>query len=79
MALRGPTRSSQVPNSAADTPRNTMATLKTHPMVLSDQSPAVDAVIPMERDSGMLKTLNAYACPIERWTARAAGGTRHLL
>jgi hypothetical protein len=29
--------------------------------------------------NGSLKTLKAYAWPIERWTAKAAGGINHLL
>ena len=75
MALRGPTRSTQRPNVAAERPRKTMATLKTQPMVLSFQSFSADWLPPMSRDSGRLNTLNAYACPMERWIASAAGGT----
>ena len=56
-----------------------MATLNTQPMVLNDQSPADDAVIPSVRESGMLNTLNAYAWPMDRCTASAAGGTRQRL
>ena len=36
--MRGPTRSSQAPNVAADNPRNTIARLNTHPIVGMDQS-----------------------------------------
>src|SRR5438874_396159 len=52
IAFRGPTRSNHAPNVAADRPRNTIATLKTQPMVLSFQSPGADWVPPMSRDSG---------------------------
>src|SRR5262249_26583342 len=49
--------------------------LNTHPIVLSFQSPGPESAPPCSLDSGRLKTLNAYACPIERWIASAAGGT----
>ena len=35
--------------------------------------------MPMTRVSGRLKTLKAYAWPMERWMARAAGGTSQRL
>ena len=43
-----------------------MATEKIQPMVLSFQSSGADSVSPCSRESGRLKTLNAYACPIDR-------------
>ncbi len=54
-----------------------MAMLNTQPMVLSFQSSGAECVTPMRCESGRLKTLNAYAWPIERWIASAAGGTSH--
>src|SRR5690349_6437815 len=78
IAFLGPTRSTQRPNTAAERPRNTIATLKTQPIVLSFQSPGADSAPPINRESGRLKTLNAYACPIDKWIASAAGGIRHL-
>jgi hypothetical protein len=66
IAFRGPARSSHAPNTAADSPRNTIAALKTQPIVLSFQSPGADVVTPRTRDNGRLNTLNAYACPIDR-------------
>src|SRR5215831_8409406 len=75
IARRGPTRSSHAPKTAAETPRKTIARLNTQPIVLSLQSSGADAFPPINCDSGKLKTLNAYAWPIERWIARAAGGT----
>ena len=56
-----------------------MAMLNTQPRVLSFQSSGAEWVTPIAWLSGMLKTLNAYACPIERWMARAAGGTSQRL
>src|SRR5690242_11638314 len=75
IALRGPTRSSHGPNSAAESPRNTIAMLNTQPIVLNFQSPVADFVTPSECDRGRLNTLKAYAWPIDRWMAKAAGGT----
>ena len=75
IARRGPTLSSQRPNAAADKPRNTIAVLKTQPIVLSFQSPGAESLPPRSRESGRLNTLNAYACPMDRWIASAAGGT----
>ena len=54
-----------------------MATLKIQPMVVSFQSSLAGWSMPMSVDNGRLKTLNAYACPMERWMASAAGGMRH--
>ena len=34
---------------------------------------------PKRSTSGILKTLKAYTCPMDRWMARAAGGMSHLL
>ena len=61
IARRGPTRSSQAPNTAADNPRKTMARLNTQPIVLNFQSSGADVVPPCNRDNGRLNTLNAYA------------------
>ena len=52
-----------------------MAMLKIQPSVVSFQSSGADSVMPMTRVSGMLKTLKAYAWPMHRWIASAAGGT----
>src|SRR5512138_1626208 len=70
-ALRGPARSSQPPNSAADRPRNTKnsvyitvtsVTLQSQLVVVSASSNdmslhTVDLVIPIARDSGSQNTL----------------------
>lgn len=72
---RGPTCSSHLPAKAADKPRNTIASEKIQPREVSDQSSAADCVMPITLVSGPLNTENAYAWPIQRWTARAAGGT----
>src|SRR5512146_965012 len=79
IARRGPTRSSHAPNAAADSPRNTIAVLKIQASVASDQSLGAEALPPMSRERGILKTLNAYTWPIERWIASAAGGTSQRL
>src|SRR4030095_13736281 len=79
LAFRGPAPSSQRPKVNAERPRKTMATLKIQPIVVSGQSPGADSVLPISRESGRLKTLNAYTCPMHRWIASAAGGTRHRL
>src|SRR5437870_4326681 len=78
-ALRGPSRSTQAPNSAADDPRNTKNSVYIAPSVRTDQSPGADFVIPMARLSGSQNTLNPYAMPIDKWTASAAGGTSQRL
>src|SRR4051812_12879055 len=75
IAARGPTRSSQAPNVAAESPRKTIATLNTQPIVLSFQFPDAVSLPPTRRANGRLNTLNAYACPIDKWMASAAGGT----
>src|SRR5690625_3807589 len=69
--LRGPDFSTQVPPNAAESPRNAMATEKIQPTETSPTS---------KRDiSGILKTLKAYTCPIQRWIANAAAGMNHRL
>ena len=78
-ALRGPSRSTQAPNSAADEPRNTKNSVNIQPSVLIFQSSGAGLAMPMARLSGSQKTLNPYAMPIERWIASAAGGTSHRL
>ena len=45
-----------------------MARLKIQPSVESFQSSGADAVPPISLESGRLKTLNAYAWPMDRWT-----------
>ena len=57
-------------------PRKAIATEKIQPMVESFQSSGALVVMPRSVESGRLNTLNAYACPMERWIASAAGGTR---
>ena len=93
-AFRGPACSSQRPNTAADEPRNTKKSVYIQPSVLIFQSQVVavsvcrklmetghatGSVMPMARLSGSQKTLKPYAIPMERWMARAAGGTSHRL
>lgn len=71
IARRGPTRSTQVPNKAADRPSITIAIREDH---------ADLGVTRVEVPSSwVLYTLVAYACPIHRWIANAAGGINHLL
>src|SRR5258706_4396489 len=77
--LRGPTRSTQRPNMAAEAPRNTMAREKTQPISFKFQSCGTDWVNPISFVSGRLKVEKAYAWPMERCTARAAGGTKKRL
>src|SRR5580698_5370325 len=86
-ALRGPTRSSQPPQSAADTPSTTKNSVNIQPMLAMRQSQvvvnsscasdmsgqALDAVIPSARDSGSQNTLQPYAMPMQRWMQSAAG------
>jgi hypothetical protein len=57
--LRGPARSSQVPNTAADRPRKTIAMLKIQAIGGWVQSSAVAVVMPRIFVIGSLKTLNA--------------------
>src|SRR5471032_2989178 len=40
---------------------------------------AFDFVMPIERDSGIQNTLKPYAMPMQRWMAKAAGGTSQRL
>ena len=59
IALRGPTRSSQVPVKAAANPRNTMAMEKIQPSSVSFQSSGADSVMPISLVIGRLNTLKA--------------------
>ena len=65
-ALRGPSRSTHAPNSAADDPSITKNSVNIQPSVLIFQSSGADAVIPMARLSGSQNTLNPYAMPMHR-------------
>src|SRR5450432_1011576 len=79
-ALRGPTRSSQPPQIAAETPSSTknsvniqpmLATRQSHVVVTSSSSSdmsaqALGAVSPTARDSGNQNTLKPYAMPMHR-------------
>ena len=65
-ACRGPTRSSQAPNTAADEPRKKMAMENVTTTVLIFQSSGAGCVMPMLWLSGFQKTLNPYAMPIDR-------------
>ena len=56
MAVRGPTRSSQAPKTAAEEPRQTMATPKTQATEVSFQSSAALLVIPITLVSRRFKT-----------------------
>src|SRR5208283_4486573 len=92
-ALRGPTRSSQPPQIAADTPSRTKKSVNIQPMLAMRQSQVVvnnswtsvmsgqvlAAVIPSARDSGSQNTLNPYAMPMQRWMQSAAAGTSQRL
>ena len=78
-ALRGPTRSIQRPNTAADDPRKKMAMEKVRLTVLTFQSSGAGCVMPMVWLSGFQKTLRPYAIPIDRCMASAAGGTSQRL
>src|SRR5712672_1131424 len=77
--LLGPASSNHGPANAAERPRNTIARVNDHPMVVNFQSPGADWVMPMARDSGTLNTLIAYAWPMQRCIASAAGGTSQRL
>src|SRR5688572_22024427 len=80
IALRGPSRSIHFPNTAAEIPRNAIAMEKIHASGGCSQSwPGTCFVTPMTCVSGILNTLNAYAWPIDRCTASAAGGTSQRL
>src|SRR5215216_3905031 len=78
-AFRGPTRSSQAPKSAAEEPRKTKKRVNIQPRVLIFQSPGAGWVMPIARLNGSQNTLKPYAIPIDRWIARAAGGTSQRL
>src|SRR6476661_1884771 len=93
-ALRGPTRSSQPPQSAAESPSTTMNSVNVMLSMLTDQSqvdvksspiqfvPAGHATglsIPIAFDSGSQNTLKPYAMPIQRCMHSAAGGTSQRL
>src|SRR5258705_6864269 len=78
-ALRGPSRSTHAPNSAADEPSITKNSVNIHPRVLIFQSSGADCVMPMALLSGSQNTLNPYAMPMHKWIASAAGGTVHRL
>ena len=56
-ALRGPTRSSQRPKTAADEPRKKMPSAKVRLTWVSVQSPSMDFVMPRVWVSGFQKTL----------------------
>src|SRR5882757_8293018 len=79
MDLRGPTRSTQRPKTAADRPRRTMAIENVQPTSVNFQSDGAEWVMPINLVRGKLKVENAYAWPIDRCTARAAGGTKKRL
>src|SRR5690242_7881517 len=92
-ALRGPTRSSQPPQIAAETPSSTKNSVYIQPMLEIRQSQLVvnsssisvrsgqvfAAVTPSARDSGSQNTENPYAMPMQRWMQSAAGGTSQRL
>jgi hypothetical protein len=59
MALRGPTRSTQRPNSAAERPKMAMAMENVHPTSLRFQSPGAEWSIPISLLRGRLKTEKA--------------------
>ena len=63
--MRGPTRSTQRPNRAAERPRTAMAMENVHPTSVNFQSPGADWVIPISLVSGKLKVEKAYTWPID--------------
>ncbi len=67
------------PKSAAATPRTAMEMEKVQPISFKSQSPGTEWVTPRSLVSGRLKVEKAYTCPMDRCTARAAGGTRKRL
>src|SRR5580658_1526529 len=75
IARRGPPSSTQRPKSAAENPSTKIATEKIQPSSGMFQSPGPDCVTPTSFVIGRLNTLKAYACPMQRCTHRAAGGT----
>ena len=56
-----------------------MAIEKIQPTCASVQSPGADVLTPSSFVSGRLNVENAYAWPIDRWTASAAAGTSQRL
>src|SRR5665213_527837 len=93
-ALRGPACSSQPPQMADAAPRNTKNSVNIQPSMLIFQSQADEKIVaitdmsaghatdfemPIACDSGSQNTLKPYAMPMQRWMARAAGGTSHRL
>src|ERR1700724_3730067 len=92
-ALRGPERSSQPPQIAAEEPRKTknsvniqlrLETRQSHVVVNSSPNnvrsgQAFDFVMPIACDSGSQNTLKPYAMPMQRWMQSAAGGTSQRL
>src|SRR5215813_10987687 len=79
-ALRGPARSSQPPQIAADTPSSTKNSVYIQPMLATRQSHVVvnnsaasvisgqetEFSTPSARDSGSQNTLKPYAMPMQR-------------
>ena len=59
MALRGPTRSTQRPNTAAAAPRKKIAAEKIQPTSVSFQSAGAACAPPSKRVSGRLNVENA--------------------
>src|SRR6059058_2103625 len=93
-ALRGPACSSQPPNSAVDSPRNTKNSVNIQPSIEIFQSQVVaviwarkpmsagqpiDSLMPTAFESGSQNTEKPYAMPMHRWIASAAGGTSQRL
>ena len=93
-ALRGPARSSQPPQRAAEQPRKTKNRVYIQPRVAMRQSQVVvkssdqkvtslpqetAALMPTAFDSGSQNTEKPYAMPMHRWIASAAGGTSQRL
>src|SRR3989304_5620993 len=93
-ALRGPDRSTQLPNTAAELPRKTKNNVYIHPSMEIGQSQLVvntlarklisagqlsGASRPMARDKGNQNTENPKPSPIDKWVANAAGGTNQRL
>src|SRR3569623_3345053 len=75
MVRRGPTLTSHFPAKAADSPRKKIASENIQPSVVSAQSSGADCVMPITLVKGALNTENAYAWPMNKSTASAAGGT----
>src|SRR5581483_6000313 len=79
-AFRGPARSTQPPNIAAEIPRKTKNNVYIHPMLATRQSQVVvnnsavsdklghvfGAFRPIARDNGSQNTENPYAIPMQR-------------